>query len=175
MNEQEIEGQLTRLARSDESVRAPESLHGFMYSLEASPAKHRSGLVSVRLPGLKLAHAAAGLAAAAVIAARNRQIAVHRQWMARSYAVTFVFVSSRVFNLVPAYWSHLGDVLSAVGVIAFTLASIVLVDLGLDWNELATRRNLTVAHGLSPEPGSLQIRADYGPIATQLSNDLHHI
>ena len=29
---------------------------------------------------------------AAVIAARNRQIAVHRQWMARSYAVTFVFV-----------------------------------------------------------------------------------
>jgi uncharacterized membrane protein len=78
---------------------------------------------------------------AAVIAARNRQIAVHRQWMARSYAVTFTFVSSRVFNLVPAYWSHLGDVLSAVGVIAFTLASILLVDLGLNWHELTTRRN----------------------------------
>jgi hypothetical protein len=77
---------------------------------------------------------------AAVIAARNRQIAVHRQWMARSYAVTFTFVSTRVLNLVPAYWSHLGDVLSAVGVIAFTLASIVLVDLGLNWNELTTRR-----------------------------------
>ncbi len=77
---------------------------------------------------------------AAVIAARNRQIAVHRQWMARSYAVTFTFVSSRVLNLVPAYWSHLGDVLSAVGVIAFTLASILLVDLGLSWHELTTRR-----------------------------------
>lgn len=77
---------------------------------------------------------------AAVIAARNRQIAVHRQWMARSYAVTFTFVSSRVFNLVPSYWSHLGDVLSAVGVIAFTLASILLVDLGLNWRELTTRR-----------------------------------
>jgi hypothetical protein len=75
-----------------------------------------------------------------VIAARNRQIAVHRQWMARSYAVTFTFVSTRVLNLVPAYWSHLGDVLSAVGVIAFTLASIVLVDLGLNWKELTTRR-----------------------------------
>jgi len=75
---------------------------------------------------------------AAVIAARNRQVAVHRQWMARSYAVTFTFVSTRVLNLVPAYWSHLGDVLSAVGVIAFTLASIVLVDLGLNWNELTT-------------------------------------
>ena len=77
---------------------------------------------------------------AAVIAARNRQIAVHRQWMARSYAVTFTFVSSRVLNLVPSYWSHLGDVLSAVGVIAFTLASILLVDLGLNWHELTTRR-----------------------------------
>jgi uncharacterized membrane protein len=76
----------------------------------------------------------------AVIAARNRQITVHRQWMARSYAVTFTFVSSRVFNLVPAYWSHLGDVLSAVGVIAFTLASILIVDIGLNWRELTTRR-----------------------------------
>src|SRR5208282_668652 len=111
---------------------------------------------------------------AALIAVRNGQFAVHRQWMARSYAVTFVFVSSRVLNLVPAYWSHLGDVLSAVGVIAFTLASIVLVDLGLNWNELTTRCGRTVAHGLSPEAGSLQIRADYRPVTTQLSNDLHH-
>jgi uncharacterized membrane protein len=77
---------------------------------------------------------------AALLTARNRQIAVHRQWMARSYAVTFTFVSSRVFNLVPAYWSHLGDVLSAVGVIAFTLASILIVDIGLNWRELITRR-----------------------------------
>jgi uncharacterized membrane protein len=87
----------------------------------------------------------------AVIAAHNRQVAVHRQWMARSYAVTFTFVSSRVLNLVPAYWSHLGDVLSAVGVIAFTLASIVAVDIGLNWNELTTRRSLTVADGLFPK------------------------
>jgi uncharacterized membrane protein len=78
---------------------------------------------------------------AAVIAARNRQVTVHRQWMARSYAVTFTFISSRILNLVPAYWSHLGDVLSAVGVIAFTLASILIVDIGLDWHELKTRRD----------------------------------
>ena len=78
---------------------------------------------------------------AAFVAARNRQIATHRQWMARSYAVTFTFVSSRVLNLVPAYWSHLGDVLSAVGVIAFTLASLLIVDLGLNWHELTTQRN----------------------------------
>ena len=78
---------------------------------------------------------------AAFVTARNRQIAVHRQWMARSYAVTFTFVSSRVLNLWPRYWSHLGDVFSAVGVIAFTLASLLLVDLGLNWHELTTRRD----------------------------------
>jgi uncharacterized membrane protein len=77
---------------------------------------------------------------AAFITARNRQIIQHRQWMARSYAVTFTFVSSRVLNLWPAYWSHLGDTLSAVGVIAFTLVSLLVVDLGLNWHELTTRR-----------------------------------
>ena len=77
---------------------------------------------------------------AAVIAARNRQLPQHRQWMARSYAVTFTFVSSRVLNLWPKYWSHLGDSLAAVGVIAFTLASLLAVDIGLNWRELTTRR-----------------------------------
>ncbi len=77
---------------------------------------------------------------AAFVTARNRQIIQHRQWMARSYAVTFTFVSSRVLNLWPRYWSHLGDSFSAVGVIAFTLASLLLVDLGLNWKELTTRR-----------------------------------
>jgi uncharacterized membrane protein len=76
---------------------------------------------------------------AAFVTARNHQIAVHRHWMARSYAVTFTFVSSRVLNLWPRYWSHLGDSLAAVGVIAFTLASLVIVDLGLNWRELTTR------------------------------------
>jgi len=77
---------------------------------------------------------------AAFVTARNRHFTQHRQWMARSYAVTFTFVSSRVLNLWPRYWSHLGDVLSAVGVIAFTLASLLIVDLGLNWHELTTRR-----------------------------------
>jgi uncharacterized membrane protein len=75
---------------------------------------------------------------AALLTARNRQIVQHRQWMARSYAVTFTFVSSRVLNLWPRYWSHLGDTFAAVGVIAFTLASLLIVDLGLNWRELTT-------------------------------------
>ena len=77
---------------------------------------------------------------AALITARNRQIVQHRQWMARSYAVTFTFVSSRVLNLWPRYWSHLGDTFAALGLIAFTLATLLVVDLGLNWRELTTRR-----------------------------------
>jgi len=77
---------------------------------------------------------------AAFITARNRQIDQHRQWMVRSYAVTFTFVSSRVLNLWPRYWSHLGDTLAAVGVIAFTLASLLVAELGLNWSQLTTRR-----------------------------------
>ncbi len=77
---------------------------------------------------------------AALIAARNRQLIQHRQWMVRSYAVTFTFVSSRLLNLWPRYWSHLGDSLAAVGVIAFTLASLLIADIGLNWHELTTRR-----------------------------------
>jgi len=93
------------------------------------------------LPGTSMQGAAWILCTtAAFITARNRQIVQHRQWMARSYAVTFTFVSSRVLNLWPRYWSHLGDAFAAVGVIAFTLASLLLVDLGLNWRELTTRR-----------------------------------
>ncbi len=93
------------------------------------------------LPGTSMQAAAwVVCTTAAVITARNRQFIQHRQWMARSYAVTFTFVSSRVLNLWPRYWSHLGDSLSAVGVIAFTLASLLIVDLGLNWRELTTRR-----------------------------------
>jgi hypothetical protein len=61
--------------------------------------------------------------------------------MARSYAVTFTFVSSRVLNLWPLYWSHLGDALAGLGVAAFTLVSLLIVDLGIDWGELTTRRS----------------------------------
>ena len=92
------------------------------------------------LPGTTMQAAWIVCTTAAFITARNRQIVQHRQWMARSYAVTFTFVSSRVLNLWPRYWSHLGDSFAAVGVIAFTLASLLLVDLGLNWRELTTRR-----------------------------------
>ena len=88
------------------------------------------------LPGTSVQAAAwVVCTAAAVIAARNLQIEQHWQWMARSYAVTFTFVFSRVLNLWPAYWSHVGDVVAGLGVAAFTLVSLFVVDLGLIWRE----------------------------------------
>jgi hypothetical protein len=45
-----------------------------------------------------------------------------------------------VLNPWPLYWSHLGDTLAAVGLIVFTLASLLVVELGLNWRELTTRR-----------------------------------
>ena len=93
------------------------------------------------LPGTSMQAAAwVVCTTAAFITARNRQLVQHRQWMIRSYAVTFTFVSSRVLNLWPRYWSHLGDSFAAVGVIAFTLASLLIVEIGLNWHELTTRR-----------------------------------
>lgn len=92
------------------------------------------------LPGTSM-QAAAWIVctAAAFITARNRQIVQHRRWMVRSYAVTFTFVSSRVLNLWPLYWSHLGDALAGVGVVAFTLASLLVVELAFSWPELTAR------------------------------------
>ena len=92
------------------------------------------------LPGTSMQAAAWMVCtAAAFITALNRQFPQHRRWMMRSYAVTFTFVSSRVLNLWPRYWAHLGDSLAAVGVIAFTLASLLVVEIALSWRELTAR------------------------------------
>jgi uncharacterized membrane protein len=82
---------------------------------------------------------------AALITACNGQIVQHRRWMVRSYAVTFTFISSRVLNLWPWYWGHLGDTFAAVGLIVFTLASLLVVECGLNWHMLTTRRESTRA------------------------------
>ena len=117
---------------------------GYMYIISVFVGAYTGIALAAGRPGLPgtSMQAAAWMVCttAAFITARNRQAIQHRQWMVRSYAVTFTFVSSRVLNLWPRYWSHLGDSFAAVGVIAFTLASLLLVDLGLNWRELTARR-----------------------------------
>ncbi len=75
MNEQEIENRLARLARSDENISSPETLRGYMRSLEAGTVKGKTeGLVDSRgplrwgMPGLTAVRAIGSLALTAIIA-----------------------------------------------------------------------------------------------------------
>lgn len=75
----------------------------------------------------------------AFVAARNGRFAQHRQWMVRSYAVTFTFITSRLLNPWPRYWNmstvHFDLVLAML-----MLASILAADIGLSWRELGPAR-----------------------------------
>lgn len=73
------------------------------------------------------------------VLARGGHVAVHRQWVARSYAVTFTFVSLRVLSIWPAFW-NLSDATSVVVIIVTTLASVLVADVTTNWRELSTRR-----------------------------------
>ena len=74
------------------------------------------------------------------ITAKNGHVAVHRQWVARSYAVTFTFVSLRLLSIWPRYW-NLSDAANVEVIIATTLGSVLTADIIFNWREFTTRRN----------------------------------
>lgn len=76
---------------------------------------------------------------AAFLTARNRQIVKHRQWMIRSYAVTFTFISVRVLNFWPAYF-NMSNPHFTLTIILVTFASVFIPDIAFTWRELTTRR-----------------------------------
>ena len=76
---------------------------------------------------------------AAFLTARNRHIAVHRQWMIRSYVITFVFVTSRIPMPLPAI-QHMSDPAFTIFLFLLLIASIILPDVYFNWKELTTRR-----------------------------------
>jgi uncharacterized membrane protein len=73
--------------------------------------------------------------AVAFIAARNRQIPQHRAWMARSYAVTFTFITLRVLDPWPRYW-NLSDQANVINIIVVTFVAILTADLILSWRDI---------------------------------------
>jgi uncharacterized membrane protein len=76
----------------------------------------------------------------AFLTARNRQILQHRQWMIRSYAVTFTFISTRALDFIPAY-AQLSDAKEVLVIVIVSFASAFLIpDLAFNWRELTTRR-----------------------------------
>ena len=68
-------------------------------------------------------------------AARNRQLVLHQVWMARSYAVTFIFVSSRVLAYLPFFRRM--DVATFTGFLWFLLVfSLLIPDLFINGRAL---------------------------------------
>jgi uncharacterized membrane protein len=76
---------------------------------------------------------------AAFLTARNRHIAVHRQWMIRSYAFTLNFIFSRLLNFIPSY-SHISDTGLAMTLALLTALYFFVPQVAFNWNELTHRR-----------------------------------
>jgi uncharacterized membrane protein len=75
----------------------------------------------------------------AFITARNRQIAIHRQWMIRSYAFTLNFILSRLLNPIPAYF-HMSDTGLALTLALLTASYFLIPEIVFNWRELTLRR-----------------------------------
>lgn len=76
---------------------------------------------------------------AAFITARNRHIAAHRQWMIRSYALTFLFVTSRVAAPLPVF-QQLSPAGFVIYLFVLLIVTAILPDVYFNWRELTCRR-----------------------------------
>ncbi|MDP9171768.1 MAG: DUF2306 domain-containing protein [Acidobacteriota bacterium] len=76
---------------------------------------------------------------AALLTARNRHILQHRQWMVRSYAVTFTFILLRVLNPWPA-WSNMNESAFTLAICIATLLAVFVPDIAFSWREITHRR-----------------------------------
>jgi hypothetical protein len=78
-------------------------------------------------------------ATAALLTARNRQIEPHRQWVVRSYAVTFTFIVLHVANPT-GIWTHFSDSEYATAIIICTFLAVLVPDIAFNWRQLTRRR-----------------------------------
>ena len=76
---------------------------------------------------------------AAFLTARNRHFQQHREWMVRSYAVTFTFVGTRVLQPIPA-WNRHSEAGFAMEIIVITFMAILIPDIAFHWRELTANR-----------------------------------
>ncbi|NYF53576.1 DUF2306 domain-containing protein [Tunturiibacter gelidoferens] len=77
---------------------------------------------------------------AAFLTARNRHFHQHRDWMVRSYAVTFTFVGTRVLQPLPA-WNRHSEAGFAIEIIMITFMAILIPDLAFHWSAFTRRRS----------------------------------
>jgi len=78
-------------------------------------------------------------AAAALLTARNRQIEQHRQWVVRSYAVTFTFIVLHVVNPT-GFWLRYSDADYATAIIICTFLAVLVPDVAFGWAGMTRRR-----------------------------------
>ena len=76
-----------------------------------------------------------GTTAVAFVFAYKRKIALHRQWVMRSYAVALVFIEGR-FVLGVTGWETLGIEIAQAIIWACLAMSILLADLANNWVEM---------------------------------------
>jgi uncharacterized membrane protein len=77
---------------------------------------------------------------AAFLAAHNRHFDQHREWMVRSYAVTFTFVGTRVLQPIPA-WNRHSEAGFAIEIILITFMAILIPDLTFHCSAFTRRRS----------------------------------
>lgn len=73
--------------------------------------------------------------ALAFLFAYKRKIALHRQWVTRSYAIALVFIGGR-FVLGVTGWETLGVEVAQAIIWSCLALSVVLADVSIHWNEL---------------------------------------
>jgi len=79
-------------------------------------------------------------ALAALFTARNRHFAQHRQWVVRSYAVTFGFIVLHVLNPT-GFWTHFTEADYATAIIIATFLAVLVPDVWFNWREIARARS----------------------------------
>lgn len=104
---------------------------GLMLSLRNA---HRINGITVATGTLSIVWLAA--AAMAYRAARNRRFEVHRQWMLRSYVLTWTFVGCRIAGRVPAL-EALGDAGGAAIVWLSWVVPLLICEFVIQWGETA--------------------------------------
>ena len=73
-----------------------------------------------------------GTGAGALLAAKRRNFELHRQWVIRSYAITLIFVVTRVLGAIPAVERH-GIAVQAPLLWILIVAALVIPEISFRW------------------------------------------
>jgi Predicted membrane protein (DUF2306) len=101
--------------------------------------------VSVGVATATLALAWLMFAAMALRAARNRRFDSHREWVIRSYVLTWTFVGCRIAQAYPVF-NHLGAEGVTAGVWLYWVAPILICEVALQW-----RRGVPLSRAKMPD------------------------